>query len=87
MARLGPEEHRVSEGPKRLARLARRGKVDGSAHVVVDRGLIFLFNPDKVTHTGEFAMTAENIGWKGKGDFSVNQEYPVSDRIDHRFRR
>jgi len=58
------------------------GKVDGSAHVVGDRGLVFLFNPGKTPLQGEFALTEESIGLKGRGDFRVAQEYPQSDRSE-----
>jgi len=56
------------------------GKVDGSAHVVGDRGLVFLFNPSKAPLQKEFALAEESIGLKGKGNFQVVQEYPQSDR-------
>lgn len=53
------------------------GKVDGSAHIVGDRGLVFMFNPDKTALSGEFALTAESIGLKGEGAFSITQEHPA----------
>ena len=56
------------------------GKVDGSAHVVGDRGLVFLFNPGKAPLQGEFALTKESTGLNAKGAFQVTQEYPASDR-------
>ncbi len=55
-------------------------KVDGSAHIVGDRGLVFLFNSGKRTLSGEFSLTEDSIGLKGEGNFEVSQEYPVSDR-------
>lgn len=55
-------------------------KVDGSAHMVNDRGLVFLFNSGKNTLPGEFTLTEDSIGLKGKGNFQVSQEYPASDR-------
>jgi hypothetical protein len=55
-------------------------KVDGSAHIVGDRGLIFLFNPSQTTLTGEFALTEESIGLKATGSLQVSQEYPAVDR-------
>lgn len=54
------------------------GKVDGSAHLVVDRGLVFLFNPNKQALEGRFALSQEEIGLAGKGRFRVAQQYPVS---------
>jgi hypothetical protein len=56
------------------------GKVDGSAHIVSDRGLVFLFNSGKIKLSGQFALTEDSIGLKGKGNFQVSQEYPASDR-------
>ena len=56
------------------------GKVDGSAHIVGDRGLIFLFNPNPTAMQGAFALTDESIGLKGQGNFKISQEYPVVDR-------
>lgn len=55
-------------------------KVDGSAHIVGDRGLIFLFNPSPKASTGEFALTEESIGLKVAGNFRITQEYPAMDR-------
>jgi hypothetical protein len=55
-------------------------KVDGSAHVLGDRGLVFLFNSGKSTLAGEFALTEDSIGLKAKGNFQLSQEYPASDR-------
>lgn len=59
------------------------GKVDGSAHIVNNRGFVFLFNPGKASLQGEFALTEESIGLKGKGDFRVAQEHPQSHRSVH----
>ncbi len=56
------------------------GKVDGSAHIVGDRGFVFLFNPNKTPLHGEFTLTEESSGLKGKGLFEVSQDYPESDR-------
>jgi hypothetical protein len=55
------------------------GKVDGSAHMVGSQGLIFLFNSGKKPLQGEFALTEESIGLKGRGAFEVSQEQPKSD--------
>jgi hypothetical protein len=55
-------------------------KVDGSAHIINDRGLVFLFNPSPKPLTGEFALTEESIGLKATGNFEVSQEYPASER-------
>ena len=56
------------------------GKVDASAHICDDQGLIFLFNPNKNALHREFALTEESIGLKRKGTFEVTQDYPESDR-------
>jgi hypothetical protein len=55
------------------------GKVDGSAHLVGNRGLIFFFNSSDAPLPGEFALTEESIGLKGQGEFQIIQEYPPSD--------
>ena len=56
------------------------GTVDGSAHFVEDRGFVFLFNPNKTSLYGEFALTEGSVGLKRKGAFCVTQDYPVSDQ-------
>ena len=53
------------------------GKVDGSAHIVGDEGIVFLFNPNAAALSGEFALTADSIGLKGEGTFSITQEHPA----------
>ena len=56
------------------------GKVDGSAHVCGDRGLIVLFNPNKGALESEFDLTSEGIGLQGQGVFQVKQVYPPMER-------
>ena len=56
------------------------GKVDGSAHICDDHGLVFLFNPNKDALHGEFVLTEESIGLKRKGAFRVTQDYPELDQ-------
>ncbi len=56
------------------------GKVDGNAHIVEDRGLVFLFNGGKQPTEGQFALSDESIGLKAMGKFGIVQEYPASDR-------
>ncbi|MHB8863268.1 MAG: hypothetical protein ACYC6N_12735 [Pirellulaceae bacterium] len=57
------------------------GRVDGSAHLVDDRGLIFLFNSGQTPLSGEFVLTEEGVGLQRGGDFfQITQEHPVSDR-------
>lgn len=57
------------------------GKVDGSAHIVGDQGIVFLFNPNATATSGEFALTTEAIGLKAEGAISIAQEFPASDRV------
>lgn len=54
------------------------GKVDGSAHVIGDRGFVFLFNSNKQTLPGKFVLTNEGIGLGGQGRFRVSQHFPIS---------
>ncbi|MBM3272586.1 hypothetical protein FJY94_04925 [Candidatus Kaiserbacteria bacterium] len=56
------------------------GKVDGSAHIVGNRGLVFLFNPNDRPLAGQFTLTEQSIGIVGNGPFQITQEYPASDR-------
>lgn len=55
-----------------------RGTVDGSAHIVGDRGLVFLFNPNETVLAGRFALTEESIGLVGNDPVQITQEYPAS---------
>ena len=62
------------------------GKVDGSAHLINNRGFIFLFNPNTESLPGEFALTEQGIGLKALGAFKVIQDYPLSNRnLDSRY--
>jgi hypothetical protein len=56
------------------------GKVDGSAHIVGDRGLVFLFNPGKQSLSGEFALTGATIGIKRQEGFQISQKHPQAAR-------
>jgi hypothetical protein len=60
--------------------LLAAGKIDGSAHLVGNRGLVFLFNSGQTKLSGQFALTEDRVGLKGKGNFQVSQEYPAFDR-------
>lgn len=55
------------------------GRVDGSAHITGDRGIVLLFNPNREPMIGEFALTTESIGLEASGSLRVEQEYPKSD--------
>ena len=54
-----------------------RGRVDGSAHCLGDRGIVFLFNPGPAAQSVEFALTGAAIGLEGAGRFAVTQEHPA----------
>jgi hypothetical protein len=53
-----------------------KGVVDGSAHLLGDRGLIFLFNSSGHAKIAEFALTAEDTGFNGTAPVAIRQEYP-----------
>jgi hypothetical protein len=62
------------------------GKVDGSAHIIDDHGLIFLFNPNKYPLQGVFSINEKDIGLKSKGNFRITQQYPKSKHsVDVRY--
>jgi hypothetical protein len=62
------------------------GKVDGSAHIIDEKGLIFLFNPNKYPLHGVFTLNEEDIGLKEQGNFRIAQEYPKSKvSVDARY--
>jgi hypothetical protein len=63
---------------KDLPEWPSQGAIDGSAHVVGDRGLIFLFNPGPERLTGGFALTDDSIGLRRKGKYMISQEYRES---------
>jgi hypothetical protein len=56
------------------------GKVDGSAHVLGDRGLVFLFNPAETVLLGEFTLDDASIGLGREGKFRIVQVYPQPHR-------
>ncbi|NLE99889.1 MAG: hypothetical protein GX601_02815 [Anaerolineales bacterium] len=53
------------------------GKVDGSAHLLGNQGLIFLFNPNQEPLEGALALTEEDIGLAAEGEYTLWQEYPA----------
>ena len=70
----------------------QQGKVDGSAHLLDDKGLIFLFNSDERENVGEFDLTEEGIDLDPimKHDaYLVEQEYPLKNakEVAKRFAR
>ncbi len=52
-------------------------RVDGSAHIVGDRGLVFLFNPGDQPREAEFALTEEGTGWRKRGRCRISQAHPA----------
>jgi hypothetical protein len=53
------------------------GRVDGSAHIIDDRGLIFLFNPNKQTMRAQFVLNTEWLGVAERKCFVLSQSHPV----------
>ena len=49
------------------------GKVDGSAHIINDRGFVFLFNPNNCILSGEFMLNRENIGLQNPGKYIIKR--------------
>lgn len=64
---------------KDLPQWPESGKVDGSAHIVDDRGLVFLFNPNHQPITGRFRLDRDSIGLQSGMRFDVVQTYPTTD--------
>jgi hypothetical protein len=56
------------------------GRVDGSAHLRGDHGVVFLFNPAAAASQAELSLTPECVGFVGQARVEVRQEYPSSDR-------
>jgi hypothetical protein len=52
------------------------GKVDGFAHVVRDRGFVFLFNPNPKTLSASFRLDG-SIGLAEGSKFNVSSAYPA----------
>ncbi len=67
-----------------LADWPSAGKTDGSAHIVNDRGFIFLFNPNAAPMKSRFILSEECIGINGScGKFTITQHYPPSGMKRH----
>lgn len=56
------------------------GKVDGSAHIIDDSGLVFLFNGGEQPLDGSFSLSEESIGLTRGERFKIRQQFPASDR-------
>lgn len=57
------------------------GKVDGSAHIVGNEGLVFLFNPNPHSLTARFLLDSKSIALTGGTSFQVSQTYPVAETM------
>src|SRR6185437_2174586 len=55
------------------------GKVDGSAHIAGNKGLVFLFNPNRDALTARFVLDEESIGLTSGARFGVVQSYPPAE--------
>lgn len=55
------------------------GKIDGSAHLVGQRGFVFLFNPSRDPLQGAFALSDESIGLAGNGTYQISQQHPAAE--------
>jgi hypothetical protein len=55
------------------------GKVDGSAHIVDDHGLVFLFNPNGAALRGRFQLDRQSVGITRGTRFQIAQIYPASE--------
>jgi hypothetical protein len=74
----GRKNIRYLQVRKDLPQWPEAGKVDGSAHIVEDRGLIFLFNPNPTPLSGRFRLDGERVGITKGSRFEVTQTYPAS---------
>ncbi len=54
--------------------------MDGSAHILDDEGLVFLFNPNHEEHPGRFALMDDSIGLKRGAHFEISQVYPQVEK-------
>ncbi len=68
---------------KDLLQWPEAGKVDGSAHIIGDRGLIFLFNPNPTPVRGRFRLDEESVGLTRGTRFDVVPTYPLSTARQH----
>jgi hypothetical protein len=75
----GRQNIRYLQVRKDLPQWPEAGRVDGSAHIVQDNGLIFLFNPNPVPLSGHFRLDRDGLGLTRGRRFEVRQSYPASD--------
>jgi hypothetical protein len=74
----GGQNIRYLQVRKDLPQWPEAGKVDGSAHILGDRGLIFLFNPNLTPISTGFRLDRETLGIIKGSQFGVSQTYPES---------
>jgi hypothetical protein len=74
----GRKNIRYLQVRKDLPQWPAAGKVDGNTHIIGDRGLVFLFNPNPTTLPGMFRLDRESIGLTGGARFEVVAAYPGS---------
>ena len=53
--------------------------VDGSSHLVGDRGFVFLFNPNNKSLDGQFTLNERSMGLRDLGSFRLSQVYPPAN--------
>jgi hypothetical protein len=80
----GRENSRYLQVRKDLAEWPGVEKVDGSAHIIGDRGLIFLFNPNATALVGRFRLDTDTLGLSAGTRFEIGQSYPVADAKQQR---
>lgn len=72
----GEKNIRYLQVRKDLPQWPEAGKVDGSAHIIKDRGLVCLFNPNPHPLETRFRLDKESIGLTEGTRFDVSQSYP-----------
>ena len=64
---------------KDLPQWPAAGKVDGSAHIIGNKGIVFLFNPNPEALEAHFVLNEESIGLATGTRFAVTQSYPTAE--------
>jgi hypothetical protein len=75
----GRKNIRYLQVRKDLPQWPEAGKVDGSAHILEDGGLVFLFNPNPGALPGRFRLDGESLGITKGNHFEVAQTYPAAE--------
>jgi hypothetical protein len=79
----GRKNIRYLQVRKDLPQWPEAGKVDGNAHILEDRGMIFLFNPNPTPLPGRFRLDRDSLGITRGTRFEVGQSYPASETKQH----